>query len=129
MPRISQKILSDVRGFVIHGAHTGRTLGYPTANLSTHYFRNHNVPKGVYAGWATIGNKTYMAAVVIGVDEKLEVHLIGFQSQIYGRWLRVKLVVRLRNLTRFTSRQALINQIARDVKGARRHLATSRAAK
>lgn len=125
LTRTFQNPLPDLRGFVVHGNKIGRTLGYPTANLSRHYIRRHPIAAGVYAGWASVQGKRYKAAVVIGVNKKLEVHLLDFNREIYGVWVRVELVARLRDVISYTTAVTLQRRIAKDVAETRRLLTRS----
>lgn len=102
-------------------------LGYPTANLDRHYFTHHPVPNGVYAGWTIIGARAVRSAAVVGVDGKVEVHLLGWRGSVYGRRLTVRLIKFLRPLRSFRSAQTLRRQIVRDIAAANRFFATSAA--
>jgi riboflavin kinase/FMN adenylyltransferase len=53
----------------------------------------------------------------------LEAHLFEFEGDLYGRWIRVLLIERLRGEQRFSSPDALVEQIGRDVVHARQVLA------
>jgi riboflavin kinase/FMN adenylyltransferase len=106
----------EVEGTVVHGDHRGRLLGFPTANLDTP--PGVLVPKlGIYAGQA-LGKR---AAVSIGTnptyggtERRAEAHLLDFDGDLYGRRLVVELWAHLRDEVRFTTEQALIDQIADD---------------
>ncbi|HHB91493.1 MAG TPA: bifunctional riboflavin kinase/FAD synthetase [Anaerolineae bacterium] len=109
-----------ISGLVVHGAHRGRKLGFPTANLTISQNRVHPAD-GVYAAWATVENRRFPAVVNIGVrptvngkERLIEAHLIGFDEDIYGRCLELAFVARLRDEMKFPSLDALIAQIARD---------------
>ena len=55
-----------ISGKVMHGQKRGRTLGFPTANLS---LQGLHLPKfGVYAGWANVAGKRYKAAMNLGLS-------------------------------------------------------------
>ena len=108
----------ELRGRVRRGDQLGRSLGYPTANLTRHYARFHPVAKGVYAGWARVGHKRHRAVAVVGVDDKLEVHLIGWHGILYGKCLRFVVVKRLRGIQKFKTGTLLKNQIRRDIRRA-----------
>lgn len=112
-------------GRVSHGDRLGRSIGFPTANLRLH---RHVVPvRGVYAvrvdglaggprqGVANVGRRP----TVNGADCLLEVHLLDFDGELYGRQLQVAFLRRLRDERRFESLQALQAQIASDVASAR----------
>jgi riboflavin kinase/FMN adenylyltransferase len=108
-------------GRVVPGFARGARLGFPTANL---VFAPHQlVPRdGIYAGFAD----GHRAAVSIGVnvhfggaERRIEVHLIDFEGDLYGKRLVVELWQRLRDERAFESDEALSEQIARDVQAAR----------
>ena len=126
----------DVQGEVVQGAGRGRKLGWPTANIRT---TNELLPQvGVYAvrarllpggaplaGAANLGlNPTFRTdAALAGAAGRpplsLEVHLLDFAQDIYGRTLRVEFVERLREERRFPGIEALKAAIAADVERAR----------
>lgn len=118
-----------VSGTVVEGAKRGRTLGFPTANLGP-------VPvllpaPGVYAARASIANDAtpatwFPAAINIGpaptfgvATSGVEVHLVGYAGECYGRVLDVDFLARLRDTRRFASaddlRASLANDVARAV--------------
>ncbi|HUJ28060.1 MAG TPA: riboflavin biosynthesis protein RibF [Myxococcales bacterium] len=126
----------DLQGEVIHGDGRGRKLGWPTANIRS---TNDLVPAaGVYAvrarlmpdgaqlaGAANLGlNPTFRtdAALAGRPPLSLEVFLFDFDHDIYGRTVRVEFIHRLREERRFPGIDALKQQIARDVRDARRLL-------
>jgi riboflavin kinase/FMN adenylyltransferase len=111
----------EIDGTVVTGESRGGTLGFPTANLRTE--PNVLVPGyGIYAGRAL----DHGAAVSIGVnphyggaERKVEVFLLDFEGDLYGRRLVVELWERLRDEAAFESEEALVAQIARDVEATR----------
>jgi riboflavin kinase / FMN adenylyltransferase len=118
----------DLDGTVVKGAGRGRGIGFPTANVDT---QNELRPApGVYAvrvrllgerehtwlpGAANIGVKPTFG----GTEVTIEVHLLDFQGDLYGKELRVQFVERLRPEMRFGSASELSGQIKRDVEAAR----------
>ena len=111
----------ELDGRVVPGFARGARLGFPTANL---VFAPHQlVPlDGIYVGFAN----GHRAAVSIGVNahfkgakRRIEVHLIDFEGDLYGKRLVVELWQRLRDERAFESDEALTEQIARDVEAAR----------
>jgi len=111
----------ELDGRVVPGLARGARLGFPTANL---IFAPHQlVPlDGIYAGLA----EAHRAAVSIGVnahfkgtERRVEVHLIDFEGDLYGKRLVVELWQRLRDERAFESEEALTEQIGRDVEAAR----------
>ena len=121
------KILSrpyTVYGVVERGEGRGRLLGCPTANLVLDP-KKYTPMLGVYAGFARVEGKTYRAVANIGQkptfdDERLslEVHLIGFEGDLYGRQLSFEFLKFLRGQKLFPSPLALAEQIQRDIKEA-----------
>ncbi len=112
-----------VIGQVIEGTKRGHALGFPTANLE---MAEELYPKpGVYAvsvnwhqqcfnGLANIGfNPTFDAKAV-----SLEVHILNFESEIYGEELQVYFAERIRDEIRFPSTEGLIKQIRKDIEWA-----------
>ena len=114
-------------GRVVGGEKLGRTLGFPTANLQLH--DEQLVPAhGIYAVWARIdGEPTWrMGAMSIGVRptfgghvRTLEVFLLDYAGDLYGRSLTVAFADWLRGEQKFDSVEALVTQMHRDVAEAR----------
>lgn len=110
-------------GVVIHGAGRGKQINFPTANVD--YPPHKAIPSnGIYACWATLGDKKFMAATSVGFNptftperqiQSVEAYLLDFDHDIYGETLKLEFVTRLRNEEKFTSVEALIEQIGRDV--------------
>lgn len=116
-------------GTVVVGERRGRTLGFPTANLSLP--ATALLPaNGIYAVLAEIGGVRYQAVASIGVRPTfgsgarlVEVHILDFNRMIYGEQLVVDIVKRLRDEVRFPNVDALVEQMHSDVADARRELA------
>ncbi|MFZ2803904.1 MAG: riboflavin kinase [Patescibacteria group bacterium] len=106
-------------GTVVEGKKEARGLGYPTANLA--YESGDVSENGVWSCRASIDGTTHNALAVIGMWQlenglpSLEVHLLNFTDDIYGRELMVELIERLRGLLPFTDVDALKKQIADDL--------------
>ncbi|MFZ1324783.1 MAG: bifunctional riboflavin kinase/FAD synthetase [Candidatus Contendobacter sp.] len=115
----------DMCGRVAHGEQRGRTIGFPTANLHLH--RRVTPIYGVYAvlmsgmglrpwpGIANVGRRPTVA----GERERLEVYLLDFQGNLYGRQVKVDFLHYLRPERRFDSLEALRRQIRQDEYAAR----------
>lgn len=126
--------LYRVTGMVVPGAHRGRLLGFPTANLAVDEGRL--LPgNGVYATWVLLDDDPLMAGrrlasvTNIGVrpsfdngQRTVEAHVLDFAGDLYGRRLTLEFVARLRPEMRFDGVDALRAQIASDVETARRIL-------
>jgi riboflavin kinase/FMN adenylyltransferase len=118
-----------LRRRVVVGDRRGRTLGFPTANL---HVRPGVLlpPDGVYAVVARIGEARHPGVLNIGVRptfagrrRTIEVHLLDFDGDLYGRWLVVEPMLRLRGEIAFSGPDALRAAIAADVARAREVLA------
>ncbi len=119
----------DIDGVVEHGAHRGRELGVPTANVTPDPWLV-RPPTGVYAGRGRVDGVWYLAAINVGVNPtfggdprstpvRVEAYLLDFEGDLYGRWLRVEFWERLRDEVRFGSTQALIDQMHADISRTR----------
>ncbi len=116
-------------GRVIHGDKRGRLLGFPTLNLRLGPQRL--AAQGVYAvevhgvaayplpGVANLGNRP----TVDGLQSRLEVHLLDFSGDLYGRQVHVELLARLRPERHFENQSVLQQQIGHDCLAARRFFA------
>ncbi len=113
--------LPTVRGTVVHGHQRGRTLGYPTANLSPHL--EGFIPKdGVYAAWLTARGVRYGAAVSVGnnptfegiPDKQVEAHVFDQQLDLYDQVVEVSFVDYIRGMVKFSGAETLSAQMAQD---------------
>lgn len=113
-------------GTVVHGETRGRRLGFPTANVVPQPAVL--PPPGVYAVEAIVDGTTYAGAANLGTrptfagatgQTLLEVHLLDFQGDLYGRELEVTFRRLLRPERRFASADELRAQIERDVAAVR----------
>ncbi len=137
-----------VSGMVVHGAHRGRLLGFPTANLVT---EPHKLlpANGVYAVRVTVPgeekeeelmserdstgtSRVYNGVVNIGVrptfqgqERHLEAHLLDTDLDLYNLRITIDFIARLRAEQRFNGIEALKAQIGSDVQRARRILVES----
>lgn len=107
-------------GKIEHGRGIGKTLGFPTANLVSP--RSIIPAHGVYAAEARLDGASYPAAINIGIAPTIrqdnvvvEAHLINFTGDITGKEMELVFHHRLRPEQKFPSREALIQQIRKDV--------------
>jgi riboflavin kinase / FMN adenylyltransferase len=109
-----------LRGMVGPGEKRGQKLGFPTANLER---ITTLIPgDGVYAVRVETGSGTWPGAANVGPNptfgeqaRKVEVHLIGFQGDLYGRTLAVDFVDRLRDTCTFADVDELVAQLRKDI--------------
>lgn len=117
-------------GKVIEGKRLGRTLGYATANMRLH--RKVTPLAGIFAvrvSGADRGPRDAVASLgtrptVGGGEVLLEAHVFDFDGDLYGRYLSVDFVEKLRDEARFASLDALVAQMHVDARRARAILAT-----
>ncbi|MFT5335650.1 MAG: riboflavin kinase/FMN adenylyltransferase [Halioglobus sp.] len=115
-----------ISGKVVYGRQLGRTLGSPTANLELHRLR---APlAGVYAvtvsgaglsGAPGVANIGVRPTVDDSIKANLEVHLLGFEGNLYGRTIEVTFCTKLRDEMKFDSIDELQKNIQRDIERAR----------
>jgi riboflavin kinase/FMN adenylyltransferase len=118
----------EVRGTVEIGDRRGRDLGYPTANLAVPH-RICLPADGVYAGTLVDGDGIERAAAVSLGNRPtfyadagaslLEAYVLDFDADLYGQYVKVRFLERLRGQVRFHSVDDLIAQMARDVDATR----------
>ncbi|RYY40808.1 MAG: riboflavin biosynthesis protein RibF [Chitinophagaceae bacterium] len=108
-------------GGVIHGDKLGRTIGYPTANLSYLDDDKIRMGEGVYAATATYEGRIIKGMLSIGkrptlndVIERVEINLFDFDEAIYGARLRVEVRKYLRAQEKYPSLEELKAQLHRD---------------
>lgn len=111
----------SISGKVVHGAKRGRELGFPTANI--HIKHERPALTGVYAvkldGLASVANLG-VRPTIAGVPKlSLEVHVLDFNDDLYGRHVHVEFLHKIRDEMKFSGLDALKAQIAQDVIVAR----------
>lgn len=119
-----------IRGRVVAGARRGSQIGFPTANLAEIDVLTPGV--GVYGGRALVDGTVHDAAINIGPnptfentsETKIEVHLLDYTGDLYGRELLVDFVSHVRDIARFDSAEQLSEQLTRDVQTIRHQLAS-----
>jgi len=113
-------------GIVVLGDQRGRTLGFPTANLTVPSLHA-CVSDGVYAGYLTCGNQTWPAAISVGtnptfdgVQRRVEANALDRTDlKLYGERVGVDFVAKLRDQVHFPSKDDLVTQLAKDVAATR----------
>jgi riboflavin kinase/FMN adenylyltransferase len=117
-------------GRVVRGAGRGKSLGIPTINVAEFPERKLLPPDGVYAArveWSggVAGGMLNQGGKPTFGDQRrtLEVHLFGVDEELYGEWVRVEWVERLRDVKRFAGVEELKAQLERDRTAARDALA------
>ena len=109
-----------LEGKVVHGEQRGRTIGFPTANID---FSAPWLENGVYGVRIKINNCDYYGVMNIGVkptfhkmyEKSIEVHIINFNQNIYGAFVQVEALFKIRNEQKFNNIQELKAQINKDI--------------
>lgn len=114
----------NVAGRVVTGFGRGIKLGFPTANIEPD--KELLPPSGIYAAFAGVEGKKYMAALNIGTKPtfadytfSFEVHLLDFSDDLRGKRLNTEFVEKLRDIVKFDNPEMLKRQIEADVEKAR----------
>lgn len=110
------------KGLVEHGKKLGRTIGFPTANISRSA-EGYLPADGVYAGYLISEGVRYPAALSVGTNDSvkevprlLESHVIGRDDlDLYDKVVENEYVAKVRGWAKFDSLDALVEQIAKDV--------------
>jgi riboflavin kinase/FMN adenylyltransferase len=115
-----------ILGTVVEGDGLGKTIGFPTANLSAH--SEQFPPNGVYVADAWLDGALHHGVVNLGYrptvskdgsNRTLEIHLFDFNRDIYGQDVEVRFVQYLRPEKKFATLDVLVRQIEADVQQAR----------
>lgn len=111
---------------VVHGKALGRTIGIPTINQ---YPINKKIilSNGIYATVCTIDGKKYCGVTNVGtrptVDnnelKNIETHIVNFNSDCYGKSIKVEFLSRIRDEKKFDGIDKLKNQIQQDIEVAK----------
>ena len=118
-----------INGLVVEGKHNGRTIDFPTANLDLDY--PYVFPDfGVYMGYAQVYGKKYKAIINVGTHPTvvplykpiIEVHIIDFEGNIYGKDIFVSFISYMRGEKKFDSMEALKEQLQKDKEKAKKTL-------
>ncbi len=124
----------SLTGTVVHGRRVGRTLGFPTANLDFPVDKQ-LPPNGVYAVWASLPGRLERHPAVLNQgmrptfhreNSAIEVHLLGYDRDLYGQVLTIEYSAFLRPEKVFASSAELKVQVMQDKQNAQRILASSR---
>ncbi|MEO1241690.1 MAG: bifunctional riboflavin kinase/FAD synthetase [Pseudomonadota bacterium] len=109
-----------VRGSIVEGQKLGRTLGFPTANMTLGDYIEPR--RGVYAVTATLDGATYKGVAnfgrrpTVGSDApRLETHLFDFDGDLYGKTIEIAFVDFIRDEKKFDGLDALKAQIEKDM--------------
>ncbi|NBC64045.1 MAG: bifunctional riboflavin kinase/FMN adenylyltransferase, partial [Bacteroidetes bacterium] len=110
-----------LNGTVVHGDKRGKKIGFPTANIKPQNEKKVIPKKGVYAVWVRFEDSYYKGMMNIGERPTfngeaitLEVHILDFNNEIYGKDIQVQFVKRIRDEKQFNGLEELKNQLYMD---------------
>lgn len=123
--KLANKLLGysySTSGIVRHGDSIGRTLGFPTANISIKPEYQIIEKTGVYATIAKVDGKDYPSMTYIGrrptisngLPTSTETYIMDFDGDLYGKEIRVTFVDRVRDEMTFDNLERLKSQIQED---------------
>jgi riboflavin kinase/FMN adenylyltransferase len=109
-------------GTVVRGDGRGRSLGYPTANLRLSSARKMVPHDGIYFARVDLGGDVKFGMVSIGTrptfatggQRIVEVNILDFDGDLYGRAIAIQFFKRLRDEKKFESVELLVEQMHRD---------------
>lgn len=117
----------SIRGKVIKGAGDGKKLGFPTANVDLS--SPLDLAFGVYATLFTVDGATHQSVLHYGPrlvfgEEKpqFEVYIFNFDQDIYGKIVEIEIKDFIRPTQKFSSLEAMIEQIHKDCEEAKKML-------
>ena len=105
-------------GKVREGKKRGKKLGFPTANFVLHK----KIEQGIYISIAIFEDREYHSVTFIGnattygeKDVKAETYILDFSKNIYGKWISVRLLKKIRENKKFKSEYELIKRMNKDL--------------
>ena len=115
----------SLTGHIVSGEHIGHQLGFPTANLKPDCSDKLIPAAGAYAVWAHVEGESQRRPAMMNIGTRptfdgnhqtLEVNILDFDGNLYGKEVTVDFVERLRPEQRFESPEELSAQLHRDRK-------------
>ena len=111
----------SLTGIIFKGKQLGRTIGYPTANITIEEDYKLIPNNGVYIAKSVLNGKTVFGMMNIGtrptVDgtkQTIEINFFDFKQDLYGQKITISLLHRMRSEQKFESIDALKNQLGKD---------------
>lgn len=109
-----------IKGVVTKGNMLGRTINFPTANIS--YSKYLMPARGVYFGYAVIDNNKYYGMINIGInptfnllkENRLEINIFDFSNNLYDKEIKVCFIKKIREEKKFNSKEELVNELIKN---------------
>ena len=115
----------SLTGIIFEGKQLGRTIGYPTANITIEEDYKIIPNNGVYIAKSVLNGKTVFGMMNIGTRptvggtiQTIEINFFDFKQDLYGQKITIALLHRMRSEQKFESIDALKNQLGKDKKTA-----------
>jgi len=112
------KVAHLIWGKVRPGKRRGKSLGFPTANISLHK----SIADGVYLSVIKIGNNNFFSLTFVGAAKTFneqkkiaESYILNFNEDIYGKWITIRLLKKIRGNIKFKSKKELTAQMQKDL--------------
>lgn len=107
-------------GKVEEGNKIGQKLGFPTANVQL----LEQINPGIYAGNVFFDSKKYDAALYVGSKRPdiLEVHVLDFSGDLYGKFIEVEVLQKIRNDKFFSENDNMVEIIQNDINEVKNYL-------
>lgn len=118
-----------LQGDVIHGKKLGKTLGYPTANLKISENYKLIPAQGVYVVQSMIDGRLVYGMMNIGtnptvggMDQTIETYFFDFDADLYGKYMSIEILCRIREEKNFESVEVLIEAMQEDAIFSRNYI-------
>jgi len=117
-------------GTVVPGDGRGKTLGFPTANIDPENSRKLLPKDGIYVVQVDVEGRREFGMTSIGLrptfhesgDRTVEVNVLNFDGDLYGRQIRIAFLKRLREERKFRSVDELVKQMTLDREASQRYI-------
>lgn len=116
--------METIWGKVRRGKGRGKALGFPTANITL----RRAIPEGIYIARTRADNRWHPSLVFIGsaktfgeTNVNAESYILSFDKELYGHWISIRLLKKIRENKKFASKEDLVAQMKEDGKKAKRY--------
>ena len=114
----SMKVMHLIWGKVKVGNKRGKSLGFPTMNITLHK----DITDGVYLSEVKVDDNKFFALTFVGAaktfnerKKMVESYILNFNKDVYGKWITVRLFKKIRGNIKFKSEKELVRQMQKDL--------------
>ena len=114
----SMKAMHLIWGKVKVGNKRGKSLGFPTMNITLHK----DITDGVYLSEVKVDDNKFFALTFVGAaktfnerKKMVESYILNFNKDVYGKWITVRLFKKIRDNIKFKSEKELVRQMQKDL--------------